>query len=325
MKISIIVPIFNIESYLPRCIESIRAQTYKDIEIILVDDGSTDSCSQMCDDYASKDHRITVVHKKNGGLVSARKFGLEVANGDYICHVDGDDWLHPNYVQSFANIIREYQPKIICSGEITVYSDCQIESKLPERKGFYSKSQIDIEILPSILEREDGYYFSHSIIQKCFERNIALEYALLDDKISMSEDHAFIVSAFIKADSLYVMEDCLYYYRINPYSMTRVKTSLPWSYPELMCQYFNKNVNLAGLYDQYCRAIVHMLFNTTISQFNRKESYHVICKEIDYHLKPYDAMLRETKYSRLSRRMSVFALKYRLYFLLKLYALRRYR
>ncbi len=91
--VSVIVAVYNIEEYLPRCVESIMHQTYRKLEIILVDDGSTDGSGDICDEYAGKDDRILVIHKKNGGLSDARNAGLERASGDYIGFVDGDDWI----------------------------------------------------------------------------------------------------------------------------------------------------------------------------------------------------------------------------------------
>ncbi|MBR3017166.1 MAG: glycosyltransferase family 2 protein [Clostridia bacterium] len=94
MKISIIIPIYNVEQYLRQCIESVICQTYRDIEVILVDDGSPDGCPQICDEYAARDARVTVIHKVNGGLSDARNAGILAATGDYILFVDGDDWLN---------------------------------------------------------------------------------------------------------------------------------------------------------------------------------------------------------------------------------------
>ena len=91
--ISIIVPIYKVEKYIRQCVDSIINQTYEDIEIILVDDGSPDNCPQICDDYAKTDSRVKVIHKENGGIMSARKAGLKVATGEYIGFVDGDDWI----------------------------------------------------------------------------------------------------------------------------------------------------------------------------------------------------------------------------------------
>ncbi len=114
--ISIIVPIYNVEKYLIRCIESIINQTYKTIEIILVDDGSTDNSSKICDEYKNKDKRIKVIHKKNGGLSSARNVGLDIAKGKYIGFVDSDDYISPNmYEMMYNNLIKTSGDIIICN------------------------------------------------------------------------------------------------------------------------------------------------------------------------------------------------------------------
>ena len=94
-KISVIVPVYNVESYLARCVDSILAQTYQNLEIILVNDGSRDASGSICDAYAQKDSRITVIHKENGGLSSARNAGIDAASGEYLTFVDSDDWIEP--------------------------------------------------------------------------------------------------------------------------------------------------------------------------------------------------------------------------------------
>ena len=98
-KISVIVPVYKTEQYLNRCVQSITDQTYKNLEIILVDDGSPDNCPEMCDQWAKKDERIKVIHKRNGGLSSARNAGLDSATGDYIMFADSDDWMEPDMAE----------------------------------------------------------------------------------------------------------------------------------------------------------------------------------------------------------------------------------
>ena len=98
-KISVIVPIYNVEPYLHRCVDSLLLQTYQDFELILIDDGSTDNCGMICDEYAALDDRIRVIHKLNGGLSDARNVGLEIATGEYIAFVDSDDWVARDYLE----------------------------------------------------------------------------------------------------------------------------------------------------------------------------------------------------------------------------------
>ena len=115
-KISIIVPIYNSEEYLTKCIESIICQTYRDLEIILIDDGSTDSSPDICDRYKSADERIIVIHKENGGNTSARKAGLAIATGEYVGFVDSDDWIEPAMYETLYGICSENNLEMISCG-----------------------------------------------------------------------------------------------------------------------------------------------------------------------------------------------------------------
>ena len=118
--ISVIVPVYNVESYLPRCVDSICNQTYRNLEIILVDDGATDSSGRICDDYASRDPRVRVIHKANGGLSSARNAGLDVAQGEYISFIDSDDWIAPDTYDQMLALALEEQVKLVCAGRFDV-------------------------------------------------------------------------------------------------------------------------------------------------------------------------------------------------------------
>lgn len=114
--ISVVVPIYKVEDYLCRCVDSIISQTYSNIEIILVDDGSPDNCPKICDDYKNKDSRIIVVHKENGGLSDARNAGIKVMNGKYVTFIDSDDYVEEDYVEFLYNLIEKYNVKMsICS------------------------------------------------------------------------------------------------------------------------------------------------------------------------------------------------------------------
>ena len=111
--ISIIVPIYNVEKYLDRCVQSILKQTYKNIEIILVDDGSLDNCGTICDEYEKKDKRVRAIHKENGGLSSARNTGIKMAKGEYVCFVDSDDWIEKNMIEHISELIIKNRAEIV--------------------------------------------------------------------------------------------------------------------------------------------------------------------------------------------------------------------
>ena len=123
-KISVIVPVYNVEKYLDKCVESIVNQTYKNLEIILVDDGSTDSCPEICDEWAKKDNRIKVIHKPNGGLSSARNAGMDSMTGSYIQFVDSDDYIKSNMIEvMYGNIIKGDYDVCVCNYSFIDESD----------------------------------------------------------------------------------------------------------------------------------------------------------------------------------------------------------
>ena len=126
--LSVIVPVYNVEAYLPRCVDSILAQTYSNLEVILVDDGAKDKSGAICDDYAARDSRVKVIHKENGGLSSARNAGLDVAKGDYIAFVDSDDWVKEEAYDAIMNKLRE----LVKSGQMI---DMFISNFVYEKEG----------------------------------------------------------------------------------------------------------------------------------------------------------------------------------------------
>ena len=118
--VSVIVPVYNVEEYLCRCVDSILSQTYHNLEVILVDDGAKDNSGTICDDYAARDARVRVVHKENGGLSSARNAGIDIARGDYLEFVDSDDWIEPDAVESMVSMVLEHQVELVVGGRYDV-------------------------------------------------------------------------------------------------------------------------------------------------------------------------------------------------------------
>lgn len=118
--LSVIVPVYNVERYLPRCVDSILAQTYTNLEIILVDDGARDASGAICDGYAAKDSRVRVIHKANGGLSSARNAGLDAARGEYLAFVDSDDWIERDAYAHMLSLAQKYGVKLVCGGRYDV-------------------------------------------------------------------------------------------------------------------------------------------------------------------------------------------------------------
>lgn len=192
MKISVIVPIYNLQDYIGKCIKSIQNQSHRDMEIILVDDGSTDCSGVICDEYAKEDVRISVIHKSNGGLVSARKAGANSASGEYIINVDGDDWIEGNYIENFVKEIENYEADIIWSvSHIKDYKNYQ-RLWLPEYIWrVMSESQDAQKQLLRLVFGEEGFQndIDFSNCGKCICRTIYCKAQNnVDDKTVLGED-----------------------------------------------------------------------------------------------------------------------------------------
>lgn len=222
--ISIIVPIYKIEKYINECIESILSQTYKDIEVILVDDGSPDNCPSICDEYANKDSRVKVIHKKNGGLMSARQAGLRAATGEYVTFVDGDDWIEPDMYEKFAEKIEKYHPDMLLCEFIFAYSDRDEKSSQNLSKDYFTKPEMETEIFPYMLFKDRFYNFGINPCcwSKVFKKEL-LEKNLytVTPKIRIGEDAAFTYPCLLDANDVAYISDYLYHYRINEQSMTK--------------------------------------------------------------------------------------------------------
>lgn len=219
-KISIIVPIYNIEEYVSKCIDSLCSQTYKNIEIILVDDGSTDQSGAICDQYAQIDARIKVVHKENGGLVSARQAGAEVASGEYVLNVDGDDWVDVTRVELLVNNgIQSDADMIYMNGLYRVYGDNVIIDKYSTLPDLYSADEIFDKLI------DIRYCFKREMVASgCYwavKRELYKRAQLMVDRsVTVGEDLLFTWLCVLNANSVYVMDNCTYYYLQRPSSMS---------------------------------------------------------------------------------------------------------
>ena len=227
MRFSIIVPIYKVEKYLSQCIESILSQTYENFELILVDDGSPDSCPNICDEYAKKDDRVRVIHKKNGGLVSARKAGLEIAQGDYVCFVDGDDFIIDSMLATFDGILSKEEYDVVCAEYSKYYDDTYIvHEKQRMAVGAYDKDKLLSCVYPQMLSAPDFYTFGvmPSLATKCIKRTFLIDaYKNTPDNISLGEDAAVSYPVLLRSNKVYFLNYSGYMYRQNLDSMTRTR------------------------------------------------------------------------------------------------------
>ena len=324
---SVIVPVYKVEKYLQQCVDSLLNQTYRDFELILVDDGSPDGSGRICDEYAVTDSRVRVVHKKNGGLVSARKAGAALAEGKYAVCVDGDDFVSENHLRYFADAIEKYSPDVVAGGFIKAYED---ESKnvtniLPYRKGMYSREELKKEIFPLLIQNNKAEYFAPSVWAKAYRADLYKKMQqAVDDRIKIGEDGACTIPCIYHASSLYVTDKATYYYRQNPVSMTQEKKAFSWEGPKLIHEHLERliDMNEGDFREQLYRKTVHELFTVVVSQFYRKESYKEIVADIDAHLKTdiYAEAIRHAKFKSAKGRLAAAALKYRLYPLIRMFS-----
>ena len=213
MLISVIVPIYKVEDYIHRCIDSILAQTFTDFELILVDDGSPDKCGKICDEYADKDSRIHVIHKENGGLSDARNTGIDWAfansNSEWITFIDSDDWIHPRYLEALYDAVKKTGCEIsICAYEETTGDNPQVD-----------ESQLEAEIVNT-----EDFFCEHNVNAvvawgKLYKKELFREIRYPVGKLH--EDEFTTYKLLFQNEICAFVNQPLYYYFMNTDSITK--------------------------------------------------------------------------------------------------------
>ena len=262
--VSIIVPVYKVEPYLRRCVESLRNQTLKDIEIILVDDGSPDNCPKMCDEFTKDDPRIRVIHKQNGGLSSARNAGLSVAQGQYIGFVDSDDTVDPDMYRSMLEIAEWEHVDFVMSDYQRILESGEPYLKTLEiRSGRYNKEDIRREIFPQLIMGENVDYGPLLSVWHCLYRTDFLRQNGLtfDDEVCWSEDNLFSSIVGYHADSFYYMKDHgLYHYYQNPGTITTSYRRGAWEVYCTMNRRLHEKFDAVKDYDFSRQLKLHMIY-----------------------------------------------------------------
>lgn len=221
--ISVIVPVYNIESYLPQCIESILQQTYSNLEIILVDDGAMDSSGAICDAYAKKDCRIRVIHKENEGLVAARKTGFEHSKGEYVFHLDGDDWIDCEALEMLERAARNNNSKLVQMGFV-------IEEDNP-RLQQYQNAVIEVDDCARerlLTNWMDGKaVLDNQIFNKLFSRELfEMIYSAVPKEMSYGEDCLCFLHLLKCIEQFCTITNCLYHYRVRNTSLSHQQNDM---------------------------------------------------------------------------------------------------
>ena len=216
--VSVIVPIYNVQDYIERCVHSIIEQTYYNIEILLIDDGSTDDSGKLADEYTKKDERIRVFHKKNGGLSDARNYGILMSSGKYVCFIDSDDFIHKDYIRLLYKICTEQGCEIAQCDYLR--TDGSIDSTISSKTTIQLYN--NIQMLNNLYGKE--YVKSVIVCNKLYKRKLFDD---IDFPIGrIHEDEATIYKLFYKANKIGVTEQVLYYYYQRPNSIMQKKYNL---------------------------------------------------------------------------------------------------
>lgn len=282
--ISVIVPVYNVQKYLPKCYYYLMKQSYANLEIILVDDGTMDMSGKLCDQYMQQDKRVKVIHKSNGGLASARNAGLEVATGTYVSFIDADDWIAEDTFEQLREVIEETRAEIIGFGyEKVENGKVKFERKPYWPQGLYSDIKAMHSILLDVISNKElfrykvirsacTHVFRRDLIERCHLR-FTLERDILN------EDYLFVTSAFYYAASFYAMDRCFYFYNTRDGSLTRqYRTNMLKRKKKLYLEYLAVMAPLAA----------SKPFSERLSFFYINNMYECLtneftCKNVDYN------------------------------------------
>jgi len=221
-KVSIIVPVYNVEKYLDRCVQSLLGQTLKEIEIILVDDGSPDNCPQMCDGYAEKDSRIKVIHKQNEGLGYARNSGMEMATGEYVAFVDSDDFVDVNMYERLYKEVRNADLDTCYCGFYRRHVTGKLDRKVEVKKDMYfiGRDAVDSFLLDMVApcpSYHSDVKYMMCVWKAIYSKALIEKYAIRfeSERTFVSEDILFHIDYLSKAERVKFISEYFYYYCIN--------------------------------------------------------------------------------------------------------------
>lgn len=212
-KISIIVPVYNTEKYLHRCVDSLMNQTYRNLEILLIDDGSTDGSEKVCDEYAGKDKRIKAVHKENGGLVSAWKRGVSESSGEYLNFADSDDWIDCNMIEEMAEHLTGNEREMIASDYVIEKEDGNrqfVWQQLPP--GEYLRKDIEEAVIPNLLGKESRYVTISRCMKLISRKLIEENMKYSNPEVVVGEDTTIMLPSLIDCSRIFIMDHKAYYH-----------------------------------------------------------------------------------------------------------------
>ena len=280
MKLSVIIPVYNIKNHVSICLNSIIDQTYTDFEVIVVDDGSTDGSGPICDEFGSTDPRIRILHKSNSGVSDSRNIGINLATGDYICFIDGDDFIENDYFEKAVSILNEYKPKILINSYKLYYGVNDIIDPFIKDK---TKKLTKDDFLKGIFV---GKMFNWSPVCKFFHASI-INKLKFDKKYCYGEDLLFIYDLINKMSS----SDTIVYAPLSSYMYVQRKTSACYSYSvekkydcvkiyEHIIETADKEIAEYVYNNLYLRSLIRLRYRMLQCNYDKNSLFYVNCNTI---------------------------------------------
>lgn len=285
-KVSIIIPIYNAQIYLKQCVESVLGQSMKDLEVVLIDDGSTDESGKMCDIWKEMDKRVKVLHIDNMGVSNARNKGLEIAKGEFIMFVDSDDWMNCRMVETLYNKITSKNLEVVFCDYIKVSEEKQIKCEKVLEYQIYENEQVPIVIRNMF---GGGKYFS-SVWRGIYRKSIIDQYNIRFENIKFAEDMLFNIEYLFDCKKVEVSRECLYYYRENlTSSLQKLKNDI-----KEMQKLSYKIYKLLNRYDninRYADRLEKEIELTIKRIFEISQNYQEFAVYIKQYINGYSSML----------------------------------
>lgn len=327
--VSIVLPIYNVEKYLDRCIESVINQTYRNLEILLVDDGSPDDCPQKCEEWAKKDGRIKVIHKANAGLGYARNTGIENASGEYICFFDSDDYIDPSTIEKAYNTAQKNNSDMVLFGHYDVNAQGKIvRTYIPTiDKESYVSSEVQEVLLPDLVSDNPATGKSTNLwLSACFcmySMKLILEsnWRFASERDIISEDVYSLLRLYRNVKKVTIIPEAFYYYCENSTSLTHTYKADRF---DRIKRFYNACIDACdelNYIDEVKKrfsdpfisntiAAMKMIIQADMSNDKKKLAFKAICKDEQLHRIINSVEVKKEKFT---RRLLIWLLKARLY------------
>lgn len=274
-SVSIVIPVYNAEKYLNDCVDSILRQTFDDLDIILIDDGSSDKSPKICDAYAEKDKRIQVIHKKNAGVSEARNTGIKEAKGNYICFVDSDDFLEADAIETMVKMKEKNNvDMVVCSNKEICNNNVTNNNFSPDEIGVFCIDEFVVNAL-----KNNNHYLLNNPWNKIFDLDTIKKNNLtFNSQFNLGEDFMFNLDYLMKVKKVLVIEEPLYNYRILESGLARKKRNINyyWDNNKVLIDYLINFLKKKEIYEENKKYVNHYIIN------NLKYLFTVISNLDDY-------------------------------------------